>query len=103
MPILAKKIIFPHKAHFDLDGYINKQNCSIWGSENPHAYIEEPYNQNESLFGEDWAVTVYGDRCRAMLNEFLFTKFEEKDIGNICFQQDGATCHTTEARLYPAI
>ena len=34
-----------------------------------------------------------------MLNEFLFTKIEEKDIGNIWFQQDGATCHTAEATL----
>ena len=34
-----------------------------------------------------------------MLNEFLFTKIEEKDIGNIWFQQDGATCHTSEATL----
>ena len=42
------------------------------------------------------AVTVNGDRYRAMLNEFLFTKIEEEDIGNIWFQQDGATCHTTE-------
>ena len=41
-------------------------------------------------------VTVNGDRYLAMLNEFLFTKIEEEDIGNICFQQDGATCHTTE-------
>ena len=32
-----------------------------------------------------------------MLNEFLFTKIEEKDIGIIWFQQDGATCHTAEA------
>ena len=39
------------------------------------------------------------DRYRAMLNEFLFTKIEEKDIGNICFQQDGATCHTAETAL----
>ena len=31
---------------------------------------------------------------RAMLNEFLFTKIEEEDIGNIWLQQDGATCHT---------
>ena len=31
-----------------------------------------------------------------MLNEFLFTKIEEKDIGNIWFPQDGATCHTAE-------
>ena len=34
-----------------------------------------------------------------MLNEFLFTKIEEENIGNICFQQDGATCHTAEAIL----
>ena len=29
------------------------------------------------------AITVNGDRYRAMLNEFLFTRIEEKDIGNI--------------------
>ena len=34
-----------------------------------------------------------------MLYEFLFTKIEGKDIGNIWFQQDGATCHTAGAIL----
>ena len=34
-----------------------------------------------------------------MLKEFLFTKIEEQDIGNIWFQQDGATCHAAEATL----
>ena len=34
-----------------------------------------------------------------MLNEFLFTKIEEEDIGNIWFQQDGDTCHSAEATL----
>ena len=34
-----------------------------------------------------------------MLNEFLFTKIEDEDIGNIGFQQDGGTCHTAEATL----
>ena len=34
-----------------------------------------------------------------MLNEFLFTKIEEKDIGNIWFQQYGATYHTAEDTL----
>ena len=70
--------------------------------------------QNESLFGaglspldiigpfffeskQREAVTVNGDRYRAILNEFLFTKIEEKDIGNIWFQQNGDTCHTAEA------
>ena len=35
----------------------------------------------------------------AMLNEFLSTKIEEEDIGNIWFQQDGAKYHTAEATL----
>ena len=33
------------------------------------------------------------------MNEFLFTKIEEEDIGNIWFQQDSAKCHTAEATL----
>ena len=34
-----------------------------------------------------------------MLNEFLYTKIEEEDIGNIWFQQFGAMYHTAEATL----
>ena len=74
MPILAKEIIFSNKAHFDLGGYVNNQNCRMWGTENLNAY-------------------------RAMSNQFLFTKIEEDDICNIWFQQDGATCDTVEATL----
>ena len=40
------------------------------------------------------AVTVNGDHYRAILNEFLFTKIEEEDIGNIWFQQDGTSRHS---------
>ena len=82
----------------------------------PHAYIEKPINPkrvavwcgfwSRGIFGSFFfeneqgkAVTVNNDRYRAMLNEFLSTKIEEKDIGNISFQQDGATCHTAEAKL----
>ena len=31
----GKKIIFSNEAHFDLGGYVNKQNCRIWGTEKP--------------------------------------------------------------------
>ena len=44
-------------------------------------------------------VTVNGDRYRAMLDVFFYTKIKEGDIGNIWFQYDGATCHTAEATL----
>ena len=45
------------------------------------------------------AVTFNGDRYRATLNEFLFTKIEEEDIGNIWLRQDGATCHSAKVTL----
>ena len=65
--------------------------CEFWSRD----IIGPLFFENEQ--GE--TVTVNGDRYRAMLNEFLFTKIEEEDIGNIWFQQDGATCHTPEAIL----
>ena len=52
---------------------------------------------NWDIFLRKWADN--GDRYRAILNEFLFTKIEEEDIGKIWFQQDGATCHTAETTL----
>ena len=86
------------------------------GTENPHRYIEKPTHSKRVTWCVFWsrgiisplsfeneqgeAVTVSGDRYLAMLNEFLFTKIEEEDIGNIWFQQDGATCHTAEATLH---
>ena len=42
MTILAKKIIFSDEGYFDLGGYVNKQNCCIWGTENPFVNIEKP-------------------------------------------------------------
>ena len=59
-------------------------------------------SHNWAIFFENqqWeAVTVNDDRYRPMLNEFLFTKIEEDDIGNFCFQQDGATCYTAYTTL----
>ena len=116
MPILAKKIIFTDESHFDFGGYVNKQNCRICGTKNPYTYIAKPTHPkrviiwcvfwSRDIFGHFFfeneqgeAVTVNGDRYRAMLNEILFTKIKEEDIGNIWFQQDGATCHTVEATL----
>ena len=104
-----KKIIFSDEAHFDLGGYVNKQNYRVWGIENPHAYIAKTthpkrvtvwcgfwsraiivpfFSENEQ--GE--AVTGNGYGYRAILNEFLFTKIEEEDIGNIWFQLHSMFC-----------
>ena len=96
MPILAKKkIIFSDEVHFDLDGYVNKHNCPIWGTETPQAYIEKPsHSKRATVWRGFWSRGIIGlfffdvdsvnsDRYWAMLNEFLFTKIKEEDIGNI--------------------
>ena len=104
----GKKIIFSDEAHFDLGGYVNKHYCRIWGTENPHAYIEKPTHPKRitvwcglghfsSKMSKERPLLSMGHRYPAMLNEFCSKKIEEEDIGNIWFQQDGATCHTAEA------
>ena len=114
--ILPPKQCGSDEAHFDIGGYVNKQNFRFWGTENPHVYIKKPTHPKrvtvwcgfwsrgiigpfffENEQGE--AVTVNSDRYRIMLNKFLFTIIEEEGIANIWFQQDGATCHTAEATL----
>ena len=113
MPILAKKKInFSDEAHFDLDGYENKhlghrkppcihwkadasKRVTVWCGFWSRGIIVPFFCENE----QEETVTVNGDRYRAMLNEVLFTKIEEEDIGNIWFQQDGTTYHTAEATL----
>ena len=40
--LVKKKIIFSDEALYHIGGYVNKQNCRIWDTENPLAYIEKP-------------------------------------------------------------
>ena len=63
--VMAKNIIFSDEGHFDLGGYVNKQNCRIWGTENPHAYIETPTHPKR--------VTVWcGFWSRSIIGPFFF-------------------------------
>ena len=60
-----KKIIFSEEAHFDLGGYVNKQNCRVWSTENPYAYIEKPTHPKR--------VTVWcGSWCKGIIEPFFF-------------------------------
>ncbi|GFU01780.1 transposable element Tc1 transposase [Trichonephila clavipes] len=42
VPDIHKRILFSDKAHFWLNGYVNKQNCRIWSEANPQVYVETP-------------------------------------------------------------
>jgi hypothetical protein len=89
----SKKIIFSDEAHFQLDGYVNTQNCRIWGAENPPLIHEKPLHaQRVTVLCGFWAggvigpyffeneagnaVTVNGVRYRNMITEFLWPQLE---------------------------
>lgn len=112
----ANKIIFSDEAHFHLDGFVNRQNCRIWGSENPRMiYQKAMHPQRVTVWCALWsggiigpfffenedgsAVTVNGERYRAMITQFLVPHLEAIDLDDMWFQQDGATCHTARETL----
>ena len=95
---------------------VNKQNCPIWGSKNPNVIIEKPrHPQRTTVWCGFWsggilgpfffkseegaAVSVNGERYRAMLNEFLFPIIEKDDMDDIWFHQDEAACHTANVTI----
>ena len=56
-----RKIIISDEAHIHLSGYVNKQNCRIWGSENPKIIIEKPfYPQRKTVWCSFWAGGIIG-------------------------------------------
>ena len=111
-----RKIIFSDEAHFHLGGYVNKHNCQIWGTENPHVIVEKPMHPSRvTVWCAFWSngiigpfffenedgdtVTVNGERYRAMLTDCFFEEIKAEDLDDIWFQQDGATCHTANATI----
>src|ERR1700712_2636076 len=107
-----RKIFFSDEAYFHLGGFVNKQNFRIWGSENPRVIVEKPlYPQRVTVWCGLWSsgvigpyffendagatVTVNGLRYREMINNFLWPELDGIDLDRVYFQQDGATCHTS--------
>ena len=72
---LDKKIIFSDEAHFDLGGYVNKENT----------YIEKPTHPNRvtawcAFCSRGIIGLFFFENYPAMLNEVLFTKIEKEDL-----------------------
>ena len=100
-----------NEANFWLNGYVNKKNSRIWSDYNPQPIVETPLNtQKVTVWCALWAegiigpyffkneaghnVTVNGACYRGTINDFFVPEFEDVDVDDLWFQQDGATCHT---------
>ena len=64
-----KKNIFSDEPHFEFGGYVSKQNFCLWGTENPHAYIEKPRQPKQVTVWRGKIVAFFfeNDRSKAIV------------------------------------
>ncbi|GFU10976.1 putative DD41D transposase [Trichonephila clavipes] len=63
VPDFHKRILFSDKAHFWLNGYVNKQNCLIWSEAIPQVYVETPFHPEKwTVWCALWAGAVVPTR-----------------------------------------
>ena len=108
----SNKIFFSDEIDFTIGGYVNKQNCRIWGSENPQVIEERPLHTEKAtcwcvLWSEDTfclkvvenclkKINAWNTSCGGLLNDVKFhtqcqrlkftikNKYHEKHI-YMCF------------------
>jgi len=104
-------------AHFYLPGSVNKENFLYWDEHNSRQLLEKPlcslkvtvwcavfkFGLIGPYFLRKRTVTVNSTRYVSMLENYfqhrLKEMIEEHDLGDIWFQQDGATAHTAQNSL----
>ena len=105
------------EAQFCLDGTVNRQNCRIWGPENPHVILEqEGQSPSVTVWCGVWAkgiigpffveeghrpATLTGSRYLALLRDHVVPSIQSQGVplNRVWFQQDGATPHTSRSVL----
>ena len=110
-------LMMSDEAHFQLDGYFNKQNCRFWAAQNPRELHQRPLRtakvsvycgiSNVGIVGpyffeeEGATVTVISERFVEMQRNFLRPQLRSIRINmeEMWFQQDGATAHTARASM----
>ncbi|GFT71347.1 uncharacterized protein NPIL_24301 [Nephila pilipes] len=108
----SNKILFSNEAYFYHDGFVNRQNCRIWSSENPHMIVKKQMHVTiwckfrdggiigpyffESEAGQ--VVNVHGTRYHDRTLFFL-PKVDDIDVDDMWFQQDGSTCPTASETI----
>ena len=105
------RIIFSDEAHFWLDGYVNRQNYRIWGSEKPDIIQTKPLHPKKltvwcglsakGIIGPIFIETsIDGEIYHDLLTDQVIPHLQEHNwIEGHYFQQDGAPPHTTRSNL----
>ncbi|CAK9817074.1 Transposable element Tc3 transposase [Anthophora quadrimaculata] len=115
-PLFSTNILFSGEAHFTMDGVVSKENCVIWGNENPRDIREKSLrSQKVAVWCAFWAngiigpfffednagnaVTATAEHYQSMLSDFLWPELNPIDVSDVYFQQDDVTCHTTRENV----
>jgi hypothetical protein len=103
-PGLVSNLLMSDEAHFDLSGFVNKQNFRYWSSKNPQRFHERPFQSAKvtiwcaiSLFGivgpyyfEDGdgrTVTVNSQCYVSMFENFLRPELARHSVNEGTFFQ----------------
>lgn len=104
-------LLMSDEVHFHVSGYVNKQNCRFWASDNLHELHQRPLHNAKMTvwctissggiigpyFSEDkkgQTVTIDAEWYTAMLETFLWNELNRHQYNLLWFQQDGATAHS---------
>lgn len=105
------KILFTDEAHFHLDGYVNKQNYRIWGTEKPSIRTKPLHPKRVTawagmsskgivgpIFVDD-NKTIDGKRYNQILRQAIPEAKANGMVNDFHWQQDGAPPHRTRENL----
>jgi hypothetical protein len=108
-------VFFTDEAHFYVTGCVNMQNMRYWATDKTRELHQRPLHSprvtvwcaisSVGIIGpwffeeNEQTVTVTSDRYVNMLEEFFLPRIDEMDLGDIRFQQDEATAHTSRASM----
>jgi hypothetical protein len=96
------------KAWFHLSSHVNSQNTWYWMAENPHLHEQPPHDQKIGVWCAVSGMSTIGliffdSTVNTEVYMNIFDKFcaqaTEEERQSFFFQQDGATCHTSQVSL----
>lgn len=101
--------IMSDEAWFHLSGYVNSQNSRYWATQNPNLLFEQPLHDQKigvwcamtakRIVGPIFFDTTVNTDVYLTFLEELYSQLTEEENNYCFFQQDGATCHTSERSL----